>query len=81
MIKEALVKALDELLEPIRRDFHGSAEWQQAAALGYPAEVAAKSLGSRNGKKNTKRVPTMTITPCDDDLRLEGHSAQNVLEE
>lgn len=72
MIKAALVKALNELLEPIRRDFHASAEWQQAAALGYPAEKTAKPLGLINGKKKAKEVPVIIITPSDDDSRLEG---------
>ncbi|KAG5661356.1 hypothetical protein KAF25_005478 [Fusarium avenaceum] len=69
MIKAALVKALNEILEPIRRDFHASVEWQQAAALGYPAEEAAKPPVLRNGKK---KVPVITITPSDEDSRLEG---------
>ncbi|KAI6772955.1 hypothetical protein HG530_003913 [Fusarium avenaceum] len=72
MIKAALVKALNELLEPIRKDFHASAEWQQAAALGYPAEEAAKPPVLRNGKKKAKTVPVITITPSDDESRLEG---------
>jgi tyrosyl-tRNA synthetase len=72
MIKAALVDALNKLLEPIRGDFHASAEWQRAAALGYAAEEAAKPPGLRNGKKKAKRVPTTTITPCDNDSRLEG---------
>ncbi|KAM0235604.1 hypothetical protein ACHAP5_009657 [Fusarium lateritium] len=50
MIKAALVKALDELLEPIRRDFQATAEWQRVAALGYPSEEAAKL---KNGKSKT----------------------------
>lgn len=72
MIKAALVNALNELSEPIRRDFDASAEWQQAAALGYPAEEAGKPPVLRNGKKKTKTVPVITITPSDDDSRLEG---------
>ncbi|KAH6964543.1 tRNA synthetases class I-domain-containing protein [Fusarium avenaceum] len=72
MIKAALVKALNELLEPIRKDFHASAEWQLATALGYPAEEAAKPPVLRNGKKKTKTVPVIIITPSDDDSRLEG---------
>jgi tyrosyl-tRNA synthetase len=72
LIKAALVKALNELLEPIRRDFHASVEWQQVAALGYPAEETAKPLGMRNGKKKAKRVPVITATPCDSDSKLKG---------
>jgi tyrosyl-tRNA synthetase len=45
LIKTALVKSLNGLLEPIQRDFHGSVEWQLVAALGYPAEEAAKLSG------------------------------------
>ncbi|KAM0467927.1 hypothetical protein ACHAP7_011434 [Fusarium lateritium] len=62
MIKAALVKALNELLEPIRRDFQASAEWQRVAALGYPSEEAAKP---KNGKSKTEWAPKLTITPCD----------------
>ncbi|KAL4725752.1 Tyrosine--tRNA ligase cytoplasmic [Fusarium chlamydosporum] len=38
MIKPALDKALNELLEPIREEFAGSEEWQEADKLGYSPE-------------------------------------------
>ncbi|KAM0345825.1 hypothetical protein ACHAPU_006179 [Fusarium lateritium] len=72
MIKAALSKAVHQLLEPIRRDFRASEEWQQASALGYPPEEKKKPNGSKLGKREDKckRIPTVTVTPCSDEEDL-----------
>ncbi|KAI1067474.1 hypothetical protein LB506_003872 [Fusarium annulatum] len=36
MIKPALIKALNELLDPIRKDFESDEEWKRVADLAYP---------------------------------------------
>ena len=52
MIKPALVKALNELLTPIREDFGKSEDWQQADRLGYPPE---EKLAKTKKQKSTKQ--------------------------
>ncbi|KAF5632015.1 tyrosyl-tRNA synthetase [Fusarium sp. NRRL 52700] len=39
VIKPALVKALNDLLDHIRKDFESDHEWQRIAELAYPAQV------------------------------------------
>ncbi|RGP81359.1 tyrosyl-trna synthetase [Fusarium longipes] len=52
MIKAALSKTLNELLQPIREEYEGSEEWQACDQLGYPpVEKPAKK------KKKKKQQP------------------------
>ncbi|KAF5647010.1 tyrosyl-tRNA synthetase [Fusarium tjaetaba] len=52
MIKPALIKTLNELLEPIRRDFEADEDWQRVAQLAYPPEE--KSRKTKVEKKSGK---------------------------
>ncbi|KAF5671406.1 tyrosyl-trna synthetase [Fusarium heterosporum] len=74
MIKAALTKTLYQLLEPIRRDFRASEEWQRVSALGYPPEEERKSSWTKveRRKSMSRRVPTMTATPCLNEQELSG---------
>ncbi|RFN52116.1 tyrosyl-trna synthetase [Fusarium flagelliforme] len=66
MIKPALVKALNELLVPIRADFEKSEEWKQADKLGYPREekpMKTKKQKQAKPKKEVKAKPVQTQTP------------------
>ncbi|CZR39223.1 putative tyrosine-tRNA ligase [Fusarium proliferatum ET1] len=53
MIKPALMKALNELLEPIRKDFEADEEWKRIANLAYPVEE--KPERGNKVKNNGKR--------------------------
>ncbi|CVK87864.1 probable tyrosine-tRNA ligase [Fusarium mangiferae] len=39
MIKPALIKALNELLDPIRKDFEADEDWQRVAEMAYPVQA------------------------------------------
>ncbi|RBR25222.1 uncharacterized protein FIESC28_01957 [Fusarium coffeatum] len=55
-IKPALVKALKELLTPIREDFGKSENWQQADRLGYPPEEKLAKTKKQKSTKQKKEV-------------------------
>ncbi|KAF5677444.1 homeobox 4 [Fusarium circinatum] len=52
MIKPALIKTLNELLDPIRKDFEADEDWQRVAQLAYPPEEKSKKtkMGKKKGK-------------------------------
>ncbi|KAF5967722.1 tyrosyl-tRNA synthetase [Fusarium bulbicola] len=52
MMKPALIKTLNELLGPIRRDFEADEDWQRVAQLAYPPEERSKKtkMGKKKGK-------------------------------
>ena len=50
MLKAALTKALNELLDPIRSDFNASEEWQKIAELAYPAEEKQQKVKKQKDK-------------------------------
>lgn len=52
-MKSALTTALNELLEPIRKEYQASEEWQRIAELAYPPET--KEV---RPKKQRKEVDT-----------------------
>ncbi|KAF4960827.1 hypothetical protein FGADI_660 [Fusarium gaditjirri] len=52
ILKPALIKKLDELLGPIRKDFEADQEWQRVTQLAYPPEE--KSKKAKTAKKNSK---------------------------
>ncbi|KAF5700211.1 tyrosyl-tRNA synthetase [Fusarium globosum] len=53
MIKPALIKALNDLLDPIRKDFESDEEWKRIANLAYP--VQEKPERGNKVKNNGKR--------------------------
>ncbi|KAF5708558.1 tyrosyl-tRNA synthetase [Fusarium mundagurra] len=52
MIKPALIKTLNELLDPIRKDFEADGDWQRVSQLAYPPEEKLKKM--KIGKKKEK---------------------------
>ncbi len=48
-----MTTALNELLEPIRKEFQASEEWQKVTDLAYPPEVKDAKV-----KKQKKEVDT-----------------------
>ncbi|RGP66093.1 tyrosyl-trna synthetase [Fusarium sporotrichioides] len=54
-IKPALIKTLNELLQPIREEFQRSEGWQLADKSGYPPEVKpTKPTKAKKAKKEMK---------------------------
>ncbi|KAF5624300.1 tyrosyl-tRNA synthetase [Fusarium sp. NRRL 25303] len=66
MIKPALIKALNELLDPIRKDFESDEEWKSVANLAYPVQAKPEKANKVNG--NGKRSKELHI-------RIKGHQA------
>ncbi|PNP61489.1 hypothetical protein FNYG_13776 [Fusarium nygamai] len=66
VVKPAVIKALNNLLDPIRKDFESDDEWQRIADLAYPVHVRPKKANKvkRNGKIS-KELP----------IRKAGHQA------
>ncbi|KAG5794557.1 hypothetical protein H9Q69_006373 [Fusarium xylarioides] len=61
MIKPALIKTLNELLDPIRKDFEADEDWQRVSQLAYRPEEKSKKIkmGKKNGKVHHElRIPT-----------------------
>lgn len=56
MIKPALIKALNDLLDPIRKDFESDDDWKRVADLAYPAQVKLEKVkkGKQNGNRSQK---------------------------
>ncbi|KAG7418338.1 Tyrosine--tRNA ligase [Fusarium oxysporum f. sp. rapae] len=52
ILKHALIKILNELLNPIRKDFDADEEWQRITELAYPPEEKSKNkkMEKKNGK-------------------------------
>ncbi|KAF5974378.1 tyrosyl-tRNA synthetase [Fusarium coicis] len=58
MIKPAVIKALDDLLEPIRKAFESDDEWQRIAELAYPVHVKPKKANKvRSNGKISRELP------------------------
>ncbi|KAF9766321.1 hypothetical protein IL306_001300 [Fusarium sp. DS 682] len=54
-IKPALIKALNDLLDPIRKDFEANDEWQRIAEMAYPVEE--KPVKTKKEKKSSSNWP------------------------
>ncbi|KAH7207916.1 uncharacterized protein BKA55DRAFT_600148 [Fusarium redolens] len=63
MVKPALIKALNKLLDPIRKDFEADEDWKRVADLAYPVEVKPEKTNKEmyNGKRSQK-LPIRTST-------------------
>ncbi|KAF4501809.1 tyrosyl-tRNA synthetase [Fusarium agapanthi] len=64
MIKPATIKTLNELLDPIRKEFESDDEWQRIAELAYPVPVKAEK--ANKVKSNGKRSKELPIRIADD---------------
>ncbi|PCD41168.1 hypothetical protein AU210_003726 [Fusarium oxysporum f. sp. radicis-cucumerinum] len=61
MIKPALIKALNDLLDPIRKDFDSGEDWKRVADLAYPAEVKPeKTKKEKKDGNRSQRLPIRT---------------------
>ncbi|KAJ4035090.1 Tyrosine--tRNA ligase cytoplasmic [Fusarium oxysporum] len=61
MIKSALIKALNDLLDPIRKDFDSGEDWKRVADLAYPAEVKPeKTKKEKKDGNRSQRLPIRT---------------------
>ena len=62
IVKPALIKALNELLDPIRKDFEADEEWRHIAQLAYPPEEKSKrtKMEKKNGK-GPHKLPIRTL--------------------
>ncbi|KAF5559200.1 tyrosyl-tRNA synthetase [Fusarium mexicanum] len=61
MIKPALIKTLNNLLDPIRKDFEVDNEWQRIAELAYPVPVKPKKANKvKSSGKRSKELPVLT---------------------
>ncbi|KAF5581592.1 tyrosyl-tRNA synthetase [Fusarium pseudoanthophilum] len=66
MTKPAVIKALNNLLDPIRKDFESDDEWQRIAGLAYPVEVKPKKANKvKSNRRQSKELP----------IRIAGHQA------
>ncbi|KAI1642040.1 tyrosine tRNA ligase [Daldinia loculata] len=50
LLKAALTKALNELLDPIRSEFEASEEWQKITELAYPSEEKQQKVKKQKDK-------------------------------
>lgn len=50
LLKSALARHLNELLEPLRKEYEASPEWQEFSAKGYPAEEKAGPVKTKKDK-------------------------------
>ncbi|RKL39328.1 hypothetical protein BFJ72_g6800 [Fusarium proliferatum] len=66
MIKPTLIKALNDLLDPIRKDFESDEEWKRISKLVYP--VQGKPERGNKVKNNGKRSKGLPI-------QVKGHQA------
>ncbi|KAF5587107.1 tyrosyl-tRNA synthetase [Fusarium subglutinans] len=64
MVKPALIQRLNNLLDPIRKDFEADNEWQRIAELAYPVRV--KPEKANKVKSNGKRSKEPSIRKADD---------------
>ncbi|EXL54200.1 tyrosyl-tRNA synthetase [Fusarium oxysporum f. sp. radicis-lycopersici 26381] len=60
MIKPALIKALNDLLDPIRKDFDSGEDWKRVADLAYPAEVKPEKTKKEKDGNRSQRLPIGT---------------------
>ncbi|KAF4415912.1 tyrosyl-tRNA synthetase [Fusarium acutatum] len=63
MIKPAVMKALNDLLDPIRKDFEADDEWRHIAALAYPPEERSqKTKKEKKNSENSQKLPIRLAT-------------------
>ncbi|EGU75974.1 tyrosyl-tRNA synthetase [Fusarium oxysporum f. sp. conglutinans race 2 54008] len=61
MIKPALIKALNDLLDPIRKDFESDEDWKRVADLAYPAQVKHEKVKKEKQNRNrSQKLPIRT---------------------
>ncbi|SCN92522.1 related to tyrosine-tRNA ligase [Fusarium fujikuroi] len=70
MIKPAVIKALNDLLDPIRQDFESDEEWKRIANQAYPIQGKPKKANEVKGNgKRPKELP----------IRIKAHHATDSL--
>ena len=50
LLKAALTKALNEILDPIRADYAASEDWQKITELAYPTEEKQQKVKKQKDK-------------------------------
>ena len=71
-LKRGVEKALNRLLDPIRKDFEEDEEFKKVAELAYPPEVKVKKKKEKKIGTGYRGKKTTTEEVVDGDLNSQG---------